>query len=270
MATRGGGSSRPVVAATWRRDIARRSLPGHALVTDGAPVPSRHPRVRRPEPRSSAPRRPAPGAGRPPVTCSSDSSDAPRRPRRPRPCLPSRRRTRPPDRWPAVPPATGFRAATRRPAPPATAPGRGAVPYPYSVRRCRSCPTAPVRRRPGRPPGAVPLPSDPTSLRTGAIRPPARSAGPGRPESRAQAVQRAAANAGVTGVPVRAARRSPQPGRRGRPPARRRFRRYPGEPAERDGDRGAGPAAPRPGARLIRADLRRGRERGGRLHDGRR
>ncbi|MGW1410665.1 hypothetical protein [Streptomyces sp. NPDC002403] len=84
-------------------------------------------------------------------------------------------------------------------------------------------------------------------------------------------VQRAAAAAGITGVPVRAApvQTARQPGRTG--PA--------DSPAEE------APAANRvtaadieelarrlldPVSRLIRADMRRGRERTGRLYDGRR
>ncbi|MFF3396308.1 hypothetical protein ACFYW1_36035 [Streptomyces sp. NPDC002669] len=87
----------------------------------------------------------------------------------------------------------------------------------------------------------------------------------------APAVQRAAAAAGITGVPVRAA-----PAKPAGPPARK------GPAAPPDA---AAPAAHRvtgaeieelarrlidPVSRLIRADLRRGRERTGRLYDNRR
>ncbi|WIY78972.1 hypothetical protein [Streptomyces anulatus] len=102
----------------------------------------------------------------------------------------------------------------------------------------------------------------------------ARPRGPpelGRPESRAQAVQRAAANAGITGVPVQAAPPKPAAGASraatgsddasDAPPANRLSGTEIEELARRLLD---------PVSRLIRADLRRGRERSGRLHDGRR
>ncbi|ROV68469.1 hypothetical protein D3105_11155 [Streptomyces globisporus] len=102
-------------------------------------------------------------------------------------------------------------------------------------------------------------------------RAPAQSAGPVRPETRAQAVQRAAANAGITGVPVQAAPAKPAAGAAGAvtghadasdaPPANRLSGTEIEELARRLLD---------PVSRLIRADLRRGRERSGRLHDGRR
>ncbi|MFD9582443.1 hypothetical protein ACFWBZ_33085, partial [Streptomyces griseus] len=102
-------------------------------------------------------------------------------------------------------------------------------------------------------------------------RAPAQAAGASRPENRAQAVQRAAANAGITGVPVRAAPPKPAAGAT--------------DAATGSGDTSDAPSANRlsgaeveelarrlldPVSRLIRADLRRGRERSGRLHDGRR
>ncbi|MGW2090131.1 hypothetical protein ACWCQ6_35045, partial [Streptomyces sp. NPDC001880] len=90
----------------------------------------------------------------------------------------------------------------------------------------------------------------------------------------AEVLQRAAAAAGVTGVPLRAvpAKAAQQPGRTG-----------PAGSAESPSD--DAPAANRvtaadieelarrlldPVSRLIRADMRRGRERTGRLYDGRR
>ncbi|MER5501016.1 MULTISPECIES: hypothetical protein [unclassified Streptomyces] len=91
------------------------------------------------------------------------------------------------------------------------------------------------------------------------------------PGAVAPAVQRAAAAAGITGVPVRAA-----PVKPAGPPARN------GPAAPPDA---AAPVAHRvtgaeieelarrlidPVSRLIRADLRRGRERTGRLYDNRR
>ncbi|MFF2958748.1 hypothetical protein ACFVT1_07485 [Streptomyces sp. NPDC057963] len=102
-------------------------------------------------------------------------------------------------------------------------------------------------------------------------RAPAPAVGAGSSGTTAQALQRAAADAGVVGVPVRAAPVKPaqSPGRTGS-----------------DGSAGSeAPAANRvtgadieelarrlldPVSRLIRADMRRGRERTGRLYDGRR
>ncbi|MEU6019395.1 hypothetical protein ABZ826_37035 [Streptomyces sp. NPDC047515] len=99
-------------------------------------------------------------------------------------------------------------------------------------------------------------------------RAPAAAAGADSSGTTAQALQRAAADAGITGVPVRAAPVKPT------------------EPARRSGSADTdAPAANRitgtdieelarrlldPVSRLIRADLRRGRERAGRLYDGRR
>ncbi|XUT63256.1 hypothetical protein HLK56_24405 [Streptomyces sp. G9] len=115
-------------------------------------------------------------------------------------------------------------------------------------------------------PGGPPSPSVRVPPRT-----PAPSAGAGRPETRAQAVQRAAANAGIAGVPVQAAPAKPAAGAAGAatgpadasdaPPANRLSGTEIEELARRLLD---------PVSRLIRADLRRGRERSGRLHDGRR
>ncbi|MFE7403824.1 hypothetical protein [Streptomyces sp. NPDC057557] len=100
---------------------------------------------------------------------------------------------------------------------------------------------------------------------------PAPAAGAGSSGTTAQTLQRAAADAGITGVPVRAA------------PVK------PAEPLQRTGSAGPAivdaPATNRvtgadieelarrlldPVSRLIRADMRRGRERAGRLYDGRR
>ncbi|MFE7619372.1 hypothetical protein [Streptomyces sp. NPDC057496] len=132
-----------------------------------------------------------------------------------------------------------------------TASGDGVVPGgapPLSVR---------VPQRPSPGPGAGPSPG-----------PAAGASGPG---AVAPAVQRAAAAAGITGVPVRAA-----PVKPAGPPTRN------GPAAPPDA---AAPAAHRvtgaeieelarrlidPVSRLIRADLRRGRERTGRLYDNRR
>ncbi len=100
-------------------------------------------------------------------------------------------------------------------------------------------------------------------------RTPAQAAGAGRPESRAQAVQRAAANAGITGVPVQAAPAKPAVQRAGPAaedaPDASPANRLSGTEIEELARRLLDPVS-----RLIRADLRRGRERSGRLHDGRR
>ncbi|MFE9695778.1 hypothetical protein [Streptomyces sp. NPDC006270] len=119
--------------------------------------------------------------------------------------------------------------------------------------------------------GTAPGPPPRPSVRV-PPRAPARAAGAGRPQSgTAQAVQRAAEEAGITGVPVRAAPAKPAAGTSG---------------AAAGSDDTAGALAANrlsgteieelarrlldPVSRLIRADLRRGRERSGRPHDGRR
>ncbi|MEV6162359.1 hypothetical protein AB0L71_10630 [Streptomyces sp. NPDC052052] len=104
--------------------------------------------------------------------------------------------------------------------------------------------------------------------------------GTGAPGTTAQVLQRAAADAGITGVPVRAT-----PVR----PATPSGRTASAGPSGLSGPSGPpdtdAPAANRitgadieelarrlldPVSRLVRADLRRGRERAGRLYDGRR
>ncbi|OKI73665.1 hypothetical protein AMK14_01685 [Streptomyces sp. TSRI0445] len=159
-----------------------------------------------------------------------------------------------------------------RPHPPAAPRSADAVPVP--VQR-QAMPVVPESAGPpatgpvavgGPAPGGPPSPS----VRV-PPRPPAQSPGPGRPDTRAQAVQRAAANAGITGVPVQAAPAKPAAGATGAatgpadassaPPANRLSGGEIEELARRLLD---------PVSRLIRADLRRGRERSGRLHDGRR
>ncbi|MGW1292008.1 hypothetical protein [Streptomyces sp. NPDC002533] len=117
--------------------------------------------------------------------------------------------------------------------------------------------------------GAAPGGTPPPSVRV-PPRAPAQSAGPGRPETRAQAVQRAAANAGITGVPVQAA--PAKPAVRAAGPTAGDTPDVP-SPADRLSGTDIEELARRlldPVSRLIRADLRRGRERSGRLHDGRR
>ncbi|MFJ6316796.1 hypothetical protein ACIQJW_12015 [Streptomyces californicus] len=103
-------------------------------------------------------------------------------------------------------------------------------------------------------------------------RTPARRPGAGRPETRAQAVQRAAADAGITGVPVRAAPSKPVVQRTG-PEGAGAEDTPDAAPANRMSGAEVEELARRlidPVSRLLRADLRRGRERSGRLHDGRR
>ncbi|MFB7134373.1 hypothetical protein ACFCZY_22460 [Streptomyces sp. NPDC056237] len=95
----------------------------------------------------------------------------------------------------------------------------------------------------------------------------AAAAGAVEPGTTAQALQRRAADAGITGVPVRAAPVKPiEPSRSGSAdtdaPAANRIT---GTDIEELARRLLDPVS-----RLIRADLRRGRERAGRLYDGRR
>lgn len=98
-----------------------------------------------------------------------------------------------------------------------------------------------------------------------------RSPAPGHraPDARAQAVQRAVAEAGLAGVPVRVVQPKPS-----RTPAEAAPAAA-GAPRTNEGVGGVDieDLARRlldPVSRLIRADLRRGRERSGRPHDGRR
>ncbi|WP_324797817.1 hypothetical protein SJX93_26445 [Streptomyces cyaneofuscatus] len=123
------------------------------------------------------------------------------------------------------------------------------------------------------------------------------SATPGRPPTQAQVLQRAAAQAGITGVPVTAV--PPKGAQKGtQKSAQGSTRTGTSRPVQRAADdtsgfaptsetpaeNAASPASRISGAeieelarrlldpvsRLIRADMRRGRERAGRLHDGRR
>lgn len=191
---------------------------------------------------------------------------------------------------PGAPTMTSAPSATRpvpvvRPHPPGTGrPGATAVPvqrmaFPVVPESAAPATTGPVPESvmsatTGPPPLAVRIPQrtpnpnpPPTPV---ASQPPA--AGARASSATAEVLQRAAADAGITGVPVRAA-----PVQRAEPPGRTR----PTGPAAT----AEPPAAHRvtgadieelarrlidPVSRLIRADLRRGRERTGRLHDGRR
>ncbi|MGW9300061.1 hypothetical protein ACWHA3_04440 [Streptomyces cyaneofuscatus] len=120
---------------------------------------------------------------------------------------------------------------------------------------------------------------------------------PGRPPTQAQVLQRAAAQAGITGVPVKAAppkgtKAGTRKGAQGstQTGAPRAVQRAaddasgfaptsdtPAENATSTASRISGAEIEElarrlldPVSRLIRADMRRGRERAGRLHDGRR
>ncbi|MFF2012406.1 hypothetical protein ACFVWY_25445 [Streptomyces sp. NPDC058195] len=131
-------------------------------------------------------------------------------------------------------------------------------------------------------PGSVP--PGPSALavrvprRTPATLPATTPAPAPRPGTRASAhtadvLQRAAADAGITGVPVRAVQAKPAaaPGHTG--PAAPAEAATADTPAHRITGADIEELARRlidPVSRLIRADLRRGRERTGRLYDGRR
>ncbi|MCX5338736.1 hypothetical protein [Streptomyces atratus] len=158
-----------------------------------------------------------------------------------------------------------------RPHPPAPdRPGAAAAPVQRMVMPVVADSAGPTATGPAAGDGA-PLTGPPSLSVRVPQRAPTPAAGAGSSGTTAQALQRAAADAGITGVPVRAA---------------------PVKPAEPSGGTGsAGPAivdAPAtnritgadieelarrlldPVSRLIRADMRRGRERAGRLYDGRR
>ncbi|WP_326768984.1 hypothetical protein OG978_34555 [Streptomyces sp. NBC_01591] len=161
-----------------------------------------------------------------------------------------------------------------RPHPPASdLSGAAAVPVqrtalpvvPESAAPATTGPTAGLGAPPAGPPSlAVRVPQ----------RAPAPAAGAGVSAATAEVLQRAAADAGITGVPVRAAPVKPAApsGRTGStgpaasdtadPPAANRVT---GADIEELARRLLDPVS-----RLIRADMRRGRERTGRLYDGRR
>ncbi|MFB8032833.1 hypothetical protein ACFC5Z_07720 [Streptomyces sp. NPDC056004] len=139
-------------------------------------------------------------------------------------------------------------------------------PVPESAMSAPTGPPALAVRIPQRaqtpPPNTTPSPSPPPA------------AGARASAATAEVLQRAAADAGITGVPVRAA-----PVKRAEPPGRP-------TPTGPDASATADPPAAHrvtgadieelarrlidPVSRLIRADLRRGRERTGRPYDGRR
>ncbi|MFF9349050.1 hypothetical protein [Streptomyces sp. NPDC014734] len=113
-------------------------------------------------------------------------------------------------------------------------------------------------------------PTGPQALSVRVPRPPRPAPAPaartGESDGTARTVQRAAARAGITGVPVRAApvKPSESPGRAA-PPAPAAAARVTAADIEELARRLLDPVS-----RLIRADMRRGRERAGRLYDGRR
>ncbi|MFD7862944.1 hypothetical protein [Streptomyces sp. NPDC059783] len=192
--------------------------------------------------RRDTPRPQEPGEARPVVQRVAAAPVAPPRPHAP---LPARSAAP----WePAVPgglaPEPAPRAPVVRPHPPGTSrPGGSAAP----VQRL----AMPVVAEP-EPEGGAPSGVRPTAP---------RPAHPAPAQANAQAVQRAVAHAGPSGVPVTVVQRQPAP------------RPAPERPAEPAPDVDVEDLARRlidPVARLLRADLRRGRERSGRPYDGRR
>ncbi|OKJ78801.1 hypothetical protein AMK30_05560 [Streptomyces sp. CB02460] len=157
-------------------------------------------------------------------------------------------------------------AGGTRPVVPATWRRDTAAPVAPVVQRVAADPVAPPRPHaplPARtaPPAGQepPLPEAAQAPRPAAVRP---TAPQGNAQGNAQAVQRAVAEAGLTGVPVTVVQRKPD---RGPAPER--------PTPERETDLDVEDLARRlidPVARLLRADLRRGRERSGRPYDGRR
>ncbi|MCL6291885.1 hypothetical protein [Streptomyces sp. 43Y-GA-1] len=339
----GGGTARPVVAATWRRDVpqpgpadartgnlpsARQPTPSGAVPSDpvqrsattnpvhrggGGPVTPGH----APHPTADAttdaaaptppggvlqrlvrrsglatnaspasPSAPQPGpahrtaAATPVVRRTATSPSAPSAPSAPAAPLPYARSARP--GTPSAPstPSGASASATAagprrfpvvRPHPPGAArPGADAVPVQRLAMPVVPDGAGPPAAGPAPVDGAAPAAPPGLSVRV-PPRTPAQTAGAGRPESRAQAVQRAAANAGITGVPVQAAPAKPAVQRAG--PAAGAEDGPDASPANRLSGTEIEELARRlldPVSRLIRADLRRGRERSGRLHDGRR
>ncbi|MFB6816188.1 hypothetical protein ACFCV8_16775 [Streptomyces sp. NPDC056347] len=147
------------------------------------------------------------------------------------------------------------------------------APLPVVPESATAAPTGPDvgpgSAHPGPPALSVRIPQRPP-----ASAPPAPAPRPGTSAHHADVLQRAAADAGITGVPVRAvqAKPAPAPGRPGpAAPARAgaadapETHRITGADIEELARRLIDPVS-----RLIRADLRRGRERTGRLYDGRR
>lgn len=231
-------------------------------VRGGATTPPSRPKARPPEQRPAEPhtaRRPGPMPLAPRPAHSTPSA------------APS---TAPP--VPSVPSAAQP-VPVVRPHPPAPdRPGAAAVPVQRMALPVVPESGAPMATGPEAGVGS-PLPGPPSLSVRVPQRAPAPAAGAGVSGSAAEVLQRAAANAGITGVPVRAApvKRATPSGGTG--PA--------GSAGSADSATADAPAANRvtgadieelarrlldPVSRLIRADMRRGRERTGRLYDGRR
>ncbi|WP_326658790.1 hypothetical protein [Streptomyces sp. NBC_00385] len=324
-------TSRPVVAATWRRDAQRRDPDGppssssegpgaqtrarqatqvrQATQTTQASTQATQPTNRAAQASSRAAQATRAATRATPAARATLQRSAPvaprgtapavrrvtRAPQAPPPATQSTSPTPPASRTPRTPPASPTPPAAPpvpvvRPHPPGSVRPGGAVP----VQRLQ-LPVVPETGAPAvgpAPPDDAPT-AAPQALTVRASRPvPARpgpaqgGGGPGSPAprspaagnratgSQAQAVQRAVAEAGLSGVPVRV--------------VQAKSARTPAASADAPA---AGPNAPRtpqpneaagvdieelarrlldPVSRLLRADLRRGRERSGRPYDGRR
>lgn len=161
-----------------------------------------------------------------------------------------------------------------RPHPPATdRPGAAAVPVQRMAFPVVADSGAPMATGPAAGAGA-PLPGPPSLSVRVPRRAPAPAAGAGASGATAEVLQRAAADAGITGVPVRAAPVKPAaPSGRTGPAGSADSATADAPPANRVTAADIEELARRlldPVSRLIRADMRRGRERTGRLYDGRR
>ncbi|WNF29713.1 hypothetical protein RI138_24380 [Streptomyces sp. C11-1] len=275
-----GVTARPVVAATWRRDVPQ-AEPGTDAPSPGSgnrPTAHRRTAPQPPTPSGTVPGRTAPllranaaaasgGTVQRAVAAESATGTggdpAGRRPQhRPSPA-PAPTAGREPGR-PAPPSRSARPVPVVRPHPPASA-GPGEASVPLQRMALPVVPESAGLQATGPVPGGGAAPAPPPGL---SARVPPRPPAP----ATARAVQRAA-EAGITGVPVRAVQTKPHTS------SNNASHNASAEPAETP------PAANRlsgadmeelarrlldPVSRLIRADLRRGRERAGRLHDGRR
>ncbi|MFC8534612.1 hypothetical protein ACFUJY_11740 [Streptomyces sp. NPDC057249] len=257
--SRHGPGPAPVQRA--RALLAARTLTVRTGAADGFTAPESAAATRPVVPATWRRDTPRPEAAAQPVVqrVAADPVAAPR----PHAPLPAARSAAPQE--PAVPaalaPESAHRAPVVRPHPPGTPrPGGSAAP----VQRL----AMPVVAETGAPaPGPEPEAGAPAGVpQPLAVRPSAPRTGQSPPtqgntQADTQAVQRAVAQAGLAGVPVTVVQRQPARG-----PA-------PERPAEPAPDVDVEDLARRlidPVARLLRADLRRGRERSGRPYDGRR
>ncbi|THA73188.1 hypothetical protein E6R60_24840 [Streptomyces sp. A0642] len=225
------------------------------------------------------------------ATAAAPTAPVPAPPGGPRPGTPSRGRSpaghpaahqpEPPSPARAAPPARSAPPAVPvvRPHPPGSAPAGNAVPVPLQRLSMPVVPETGVPAAGPAPAGDAPAggpreltvrASRPAPARPGAVQGgPARSAGPGNRAtgSREQAVQRAMDEAGLAGVPVRVVqpKTARTPAAAPPPTPASRTDEIPGVDVEELARRLLDPVS-----RLIRADLRRGRERTGRPRDGRR